>query len=202
MVDSSSLLDTDGVNLIQRIIGKLYYYVRAVDHTMLVALGGFATKQTLGTASQNVMEDVYHFSNCVATHPDECIQYHASGMVLHVDSDTSYISVRKSRSRVGGFHYLSLFSANIKKPPVTTPLLNGPLYAVCAIMKNVMASAAEAKMGALFINGQEVMILRTILEKLGYQQPPTPIRTDNLTAPDITNNTIRQIRFRSMDMRF
>ena len=35
--DTSKLLDT-GVNLIQRIIGK------AVDHTMLVALGELATK--------------------------------------------------------------------------------------------------------------------------------------------------------------
>ena len=37
--DASPLLDADGVNLIQRIIGKFYYYARAVDHTMLVALG-------------------------------------------------------------------------------------------------------------------------------------------------------------------
>ena len=57
-------------------------------------------------------------------------------------------------------------------------------------------------MGALFVNGQEVMILRTILEEMGHPQPPTPIRTDNSTAAGITNNTIRQRRSRSMDMRF
>ena len=176
------------MNLIQRIIGKFYFYARAVDHTMLVALGELATKQTLGTAS--------------VTHPDASIQYHTSGMVLHVDSDASYLSVSKVRSRVGGLHYLSSFSENLKKPPVKTPLLNEPSHVVCTIMKNVMASAVEAEMGVLFINGQEVMILRTILKELGHQQPPTPIITDNSTASDITNNTIRQRRSRSMDMRF
>ena len=49
-------------------------------------------------------------------------------------------------------------------------------------MKNVMASAAEAEMGALFVNGQEVMVLRNILAEMGHPQPPTPIRTDNSTS--------------------
>ena len=40
------------------------------------------------------------------------------------------------------------------------------------------------------------------IKKLGHQQPPTPIRTDNSTASGITNNTIRQRRSRSMDMKF
>ena len=93
--DSSALLYADGVNLIQRIIEKCYYYARAVDHTMLVALGALSTKTTLGIASQNVMEDVVHLLNYAATHPDASIQYHASGTVLHVDSDASYLSVRK-----------------------------------------------------------------------------------------------------------
>ena len=46
--DTSGFLNDKEVNLIQRIIGKFYYYARSVDHTMLVALGELATKQTLG----------------------------------------------------------------------------------------------------------------------------------------------------------
>ena len=98
------------------------------------------------------MEYVVHLLNYSATNPDAAIEYSGNGMVLHVDSDASYLSVRKSRSRVGGFHYLSSPSSDPKKPPVSTPPLNGPFYAVCAIMKNVMASAKEAEMGALFVN--------------------------------------------------
>ena len=73
---------------------------------MLVALVQLATKTTLGIVSQNVIKDVIHLLNYAATHPDTSIRYNASGTVLHVDNDSSYLSVRKARSRVGGFHYL------------------------------------------------------------------------------------------------
>ena len=69
-------------------------------------------------------------------------------------------------------------------------------------MKNIIASAAEAEMGALFVNGQEAIILRTTLEELGHIQPPTPIKIDFSTASGIVNKIIRQRRSRSMDMRF
>ena len=69
-------------------------------------------------------------------------------------------------------------------------------------MRNVMASAAEAEMGGLFINGQEVVVLQQILEELGWPQQPTPIQTDNSTADGIANSTIQQRRSRAMDMRF
>ena len=165
-------------------------------------LRGTCHKKTLGMAIEQVMEDVINFLNYVATHTIASIQYSASGMVLHMDSDASYLSVRKARSRVRGFHYLSSPPADIRKQTVTTPPLNGPVHAVCSIMKNVMASAAEVDMGALFVNGREIMILRTILKEMGHPQPPTLIITDNSTASCMTNNTIRQRQSRSIDMIF
>ena len=36
-------------------------------------------------------------------------------------------------------------------------------------------STVEAKMGVLFMNGQEVFILKTTLEELGHVHPQTPI---------------------------
>ena len=200
--DTPALLNVKGVNMIQKIIGKLYFYVRAVDHIMLVLLGEFSIKQTLGTASEKGGRGCSLFLNYAATHPNTVIQYHASGMVLHVDSGASYLSVIKARSIVGGHHYLSSPSVNGTKPPVTHPLPNGPLRAVCSVMKNGMVSAVEAEVGGLFLNGQELMILRTTLEELGHQQPPTPIKTDNSTTSGITNKTIRQRRYRSMNMIF
>ena len=59
--DSTNKLSPERVNTIQKIIGKFYYYARAVDHTMLVALGELATKQTVGTATTKVAEDVVYF---------------------------------------------------------------------------------------------------------------------------------------------
>ena len=59
--DSTSKLSPKEVNTVQKIIGKFYYYARAVDHTMLVALGELATRQTIGTATTKVAEDIVHF---------------------------------------------------------------------------------------------------------------------------------------------
>ena len=42
--DDSDLINPKDVNIIQKVIGKFYYYARAIDHTMLVALGELATK--------------------------------------------------------------------------------------------------------------------------------------------------------------
>jgi hypothetical protein len=53
-----------------------------------------------------------------------------------------------------------------------------------------MASAAKAKVDALFVNGQTAIVLCTTLQELGLPQPPTPIKTNNYTASGITNNTL------------
>ena len=41
-------------------------------------------------------------------------------------------------------------------------------------MSNVMDSAAEAKIGAAYINGQEAVPIHTLLLELGHPQPVTP----------------------------
>jgi hypothetical protein len=42
-----------------------------------------------------------------------------------------------------------------------------------------MSSAAEAELGALFVNAKEAAYLRQILTEMGHPQPHTPIQTDN-----------------------
>lgn len=69
-------------------------------------------------------------------------------------------------------------------------------------MSNVMSSATEAEVGALFHNAQEACPIRTTLEFLGHPQPPTPIRTDNACADGIINETVKSKRSKSMSMRF
>ena len=61
---------------------------------MLVALGGLAINQTVGVGTKQVAEDVTYLLNYTATHPNAKIKYHVSEMVLHIDSDGSYLSVR------------------------------------------------------------------------------------------------------------
>ena len=66
----------------------------------------------------------------------------------------------------------------------------------------MVASAAEAETAGLFYNGQEIVLLRRILRALGHPQPPTPLQTDNTTASDFANRTLRLKRSKSWDMRF
>ena len=65
-----------------------------------------------------------------------------------------------------------------------------------------MGSAAEAEVGGLYMNAQELSPMRTTLEELGHPQPPTPLRTDNSTADGIMNRTIKQKQSKAMDKRF
>ena len=44
------------------------------------------------------------------------------------------------------------------------------------MLKIVATSAVEAELGALFINGKEIKIIRLILEEMGHpQSSPTPV---------------------------
>ena len=76
---------------------------------------------------------------------------------------------------------------------VRTPLITKAI-------KNVMSSAAEAEVGALFINAQEAIPFRKCLDDLGHPQMATPINTDNATAQGIVNDTMKQKRSKAMDM--
>ena len=80
--------------------------------------------------------------------------------------------------------------------------INGAIHITCTILKLVMASAAEAELGALFLNAQEAKVLRLVLEELGHPQPPIPIHIDNTTTVGIVNNTIKRQRSRAMEMRY
>lgn len=98
----------------------------------------------------------------------------------------------KARSRAAGYQYLGN-----KYPPA-----NGAINVLCHIMREVVSSAAEAELGALFYNGKEACPIRTALEELGHPQPATPIITDNSTATGIANETVKQKRSKAVDMRF
>ena len=65
-----------------------------------------------------------------------------------------------------------------------------------------MATAAEDKLGALFLNFQEAVPIRITLEEMGHPQPPTPVQVDNSTTLRISTGTIKQRKSKAMDMRF
>jgi hypothetical protein len=117
-------------------------------------------------------------------------------MILHIQSDVSYLSENEAKSRAGGFFYMGNNNKNDQK------LTNGALLIVSKVLKHVMSSAAESEIGAVFINAKEGAVLRTTLEELGHPQPPPPMETDNTIATDYSNGTIKQNHTKAMDMRF
>jgi hypothetical protein len=117
-------------------------------------------------------------------------------MILHIHSDASYLSENEAKSRAGGFFYMGSNDKNDKK------LTNGAILIISKVLKHIMSSAAEAEIGAVFINAKEGVVLRTTLEELGHKQPPTPMETDNTTATGYSNGSIKQKRTKAMDMRF
>ena len=68
------------------------------------------------------------------------------------------------------------------------------------IIKNVMSSAAEAEIGALFINSRQAGTAQTTLEEMGHIQPPTPIQTDNITALGFVMRNLQSKATKSTDM--
>ncbi len=194
-LDESPCQNEAQKKLIQQIVGSFLYYAQAVDPTILMALSEIALQQA--TPTENTMELVNQFLDYMWTHQDAIIRYHASDMILNVHSDASYLSAPKAHSSAGGYFFLCSI------PQDGDPIkLNGAIHITCPILKLVAASAAEAELGALFLNAQEAKVLRLILTEFGHPQPPTPIHIDNTTTVGTVNNMIKRQRSRAMEMRY
>jgi hypothetical protein len=83
----------------------------------------------------------------------------------------------------------------------TIPNINGAILTISQIIKAVMSSAVEAKIGALYINCKEAIPARHTLEFLGHKQPPTPMQTDNTMALGVVNNNVMK-KLKSVDMKY
>jgi hypothetical protein len=160
-----------------------------------MALSAIASQQAL--PSEDMCNCVNQFLDYMATHPNAKIQYHTSNMVLNVHSKTWYLSAPNARSCAGGYFFLS--STPCDGSPIQ---INGAVHITCTILKLVAASAAEAELGALFLNAQEAKVILLVLEELGHPQPPTPIHIDNTTNVGIVDNTIKQQHSRAMEMMY
>ncbi len=163
---------------------------------MLTAIGKLATEQS--QATKLTMEKLSQLFNYCASHPDATVRFTASDMILAVKSDASYLSVVKERSRAAGYFFLTSQPAAPNGPYKP----NGSVHVLCHIMREVLSSAAEAKLGALFHNGKEACPLCIALEEMGHPQPATPMATDNNTASGIATDSVKQKCSKAIDMKF
>ena len=75
------------------------------------------------------------------------------------------------------------------------------MLTVSQIIKFVMSSASESELGALLITSQEMVATRNTLEEMRCPQPKSPIKTDNLAAAGVVNNTISPRHFKTTNRR-
>ena len=69
-------------------------------------------------------------------------------------------------------------------------------------MREVISSATEAKLAALFHNGKEACPIRITLEELGHPQPAMPLQTNNSTASGTSNDGVKHKGSKVIEMRF
>lgn len=142
-IDTSPVLPTTEITKIQRTVGTLLYYARAVDNTLAVPLSAIASDQS--KATEQTKEDINQLLDYCASYPNAIVRYHTSDMQLRIHSDASYLNETKARSPIGGHFYLS------NKAPKPDLLHNGAILNPTGVLKVVVSSAAEAKIGALLI---------------------------------------------------
>ena len=190
--DTSSELSATDVKFVQEVVGVFLYYARCIDARYLPAVTDIASCMSDPRAS--VMIKVERLLAFASTHSDAQLELRACDMILHIQSDASYLSRARSRSVNGGVFYLG----DLNRPEHS----NGPILAVSSVIPVVVASAAEAELGSLFMNAQHGAEIRCILEDLGYPQPPTIILCDNSCAVGIAQKSIQQKHSKAIDMRF
>jgi hypothetical protein len=108
---SPALSDKD-VNKLQQLTGTLLYYARVVDPTRIMTINVLASEQS--NAIEVTADKVIKLLNYCNTHPETKIRYHASEMILHINSYASYLSENEAKIRAGGFFYMVNAAKNAK----------------------------------------------------------------------------------------
>eukprot|EP00957_Ditylum_brightwellii_P105614 8052572-Ditylum_brightwellii.AAC.1 len=123
---------------IQIAVGIFLWYGKIVDLTLLLALNAISTQQSKPTVQ--TVKELDHFLNYMWTYPNTAMRFYASDTILHIHSNTTYMVLPEARSQTSKYFYLS------SNPETTTEVpLNGSIHNECSTIRNVMGSAAEAK---------------------------------------------------------
>ena len=92
----------------------------------------------------------------LAYHSDAKVRFYASDMVMNIHSDASYLSEGKAQSRTCGHFFMGWVP--VDGAPIR---INGAFHVSTNVIRFVVASAAEAELGALFHNCQTGIIRAT-----------------------------------------
>ncbi len=143
--DTTPRLDKKGIKRVQQIVGSILYDARAVDMTVLMALSSIAIDQT--KATEKTLANCFQLLDYLAHHSTVKVRFYASDMILNIHSDASYLSEGRARSRTCGHFFMGWM------PKDGEPIkINGAFHVSTNVIRFIVASAAEAELGALFHN--------------------------------------------------
>ena len=77
--------------------------------------------------------------------------------------------------------------------------MNASVHVEYILLKYVVSSSAEAETGGIYANCQTEIPLRHMLQAPGHKQQPTAIKTDNKTAGQFVNKTLKKKCSKSWD---
>ena len=123
--------------------GTFLYYAITIDNTILHDLSNISSDQS--KATKNTAKQVAKLLNYLASNQHTEIQYRTNGVKLAIHFEGSYLLVSQVRIRASGVHFLGEGPPNSKNPEDFVPTVNRIVLVVWKIMRNIMASAAEAK---------------------------------------------------------
>jgi hypothetical protein len=95
--DDTPKLNDVGIKRVQKIVGSILYYARAVNMTVLMALSSIATEQT--KATDRTLERCMQLLDYLASNNPAKVRFHALDMIMNIHSDASYLSAPGARSR-------------------------------------------------------------------------------------------------------
>ncbi len=117
----------------QKIVGSILYYARAVGMTILMALSSIASEQMKGT--ERTLEKAYQVLDYLALHPETVLRFQASDMVLNIHLDGSYLSKPKACSRACGHFFMGSVPKDGK--PIK---LKGAFHTLCLILQTTITA--------------------------------------------------------------
>ena len=86
---------------IQSTTVSLLYYARALDNTILTVLNEIAATQAKLT--QRTQEECKQLLDYAATYLQVYMRFHASNMVLRINSNVAYLVIPNARSRIASY---------------------------------------------------------------------------------------------------
>jgi hypothetical protein len=153
-------LDKAGIKNIQKVVGSILYYARAINMTVLMALSTIAAEQMI--AMERTLAKCTQMLDYLAHNATAKVRFHASYMIMNINSDASYLSESKACSRTCSHFFMGWQPANGK--PIR---INGAFHVSVNILRFVVASTAEAKVGALYHNCQTGIVFCWTIEAMG-----------------------------------